>query len=232
LPERVLEKNPQQVIFVTGQGKVLSMGVEDFCAKRHYHTFDTDTATDFEALITLKEDDESDDDQLPIDSVVADEALFAKDQSEDASEEDEPLGAPLMSLNVGPHPLADALRTNLRCYNEYPFHTGDTLHTLKFLLADGLTIRGIREAFTITDPNAVQKFELVTATETFQVDIDAFVDVLLESDQYSTFGCLYVTSEGDFRSPAEEVAVATQEDDVVDLSVTAVTDVTTTISVS
>ena len=235
LPERVLEKNTQQVIFVTEQGKVLSMGVEDFCAKRHYETFDVDAAAAFEALINLlKGDDDSADDQPTIDSVVADETLFAKDQPEPepgASSEDEE-SASSLALNVGPHPLANILRKNLVLYTESPFYTGDTLHTLKFVLSDALSLASLREAFTISDPNAVQKFELVTATETFQVGIDAFVDVLLEADQWANYGCLYVTSQGDFRSPSEEVAVATQEDDVVDLSVTAVTGVTTTISVS
>lgn len=233
LPERVLEKNPQQVVFVTDQGKILSMCVEDFCHKRHYFTFDASFADSFEEIITTRDDDEVESDpaeegQSSIDDVVADEKLFSAEQSVKDK-------AGCLALNVGPHPLAEVLQSSLVGYVESPFHTGDTLHTLKFELSDSLTINGIIRAFLVSDPNSIQKFELSTATETFQVEIDTFVCVLLESDQWSNYGCLYITSNGCFRSHpdvgfiAQEVQPAAMEHgaaapdtSVIDLSVTAV----------
>lgn len=242
LSQNVLEKHPQQVVFVTDQGKVLSMGISEFAANRSYYNFNAKAAEMFDNLINPPEEDEELDEEDAailaegIDNVSPDETLFVSDAgpaTEESAEDDVVDSSPsVMRINVGPHPIADLLQANLVGYSESPFHTGDTLHTLKFTLGSGLTLANIRDAFKVSDPNAVQKFELETATETFQVDIDGFVDVMLEADSWITYGCLYITSEGDFRSPVDlvitEQQVATQptpvtvsqdDSDLIDLSV-------------
>lgn len=221
--QEVLEAHPQQVVFLTEAFKVLSMDVESFTAKRSY----VDMDSDIEALlgmITSPPVEDEEDVNLDIDNIEVDESLFPQTEQATAVEDlaastTEVPWAP--RLNVGPHVFAEALQSNFIAYSESPFHTGDTLHTLKFALSSNLTLADIRKAFTVSDPNSIAKFEVTSATGSFQVEVAGFVDVMLECVG-EDFGCLYVTSEGDFRAPPEveqPVEVTTVENTSIQVSV-------------
>ena len=202
-----LDDNPQQVVFRTEQGKILSMSIADFTAKRTYAIMDNQVADHLAQLDSILEESLDEEEQDMIDSVVADETLFAPETPPSTTDSaDSPVVAAL-TINVGPHPLATALQSNLVAYSESPYFNGDTLHTLKFRMQNvgGMSLADVRSAFQVSDPNSIQKFEVSTSVEKFQVEIYGFLDVMLEADQNGNYACLYVTSEGDFRAPAEEV---------------------------
>jgi hypothetical protein len=224
LSEAVLERNPQQVVFRTEQGKVLSMSVEDFTANRSFAVLDSVLAAHIAQIDSYFEEEDEEVTDL-IGGTQIEETLFAPELaplpvietvSTTVLERKAPASLPGLSINVGPHPLATALQSSLVAYTEAPYHNGDTLHTLKFLMQpNGLTLADVRSAFSVKDPNSIQKFELTTTVEKFQVEIVGFLDVMLESNQLDSMACLYVLSEGDFRAPAEDPVAETA---VIDLN--------------
>lgn len=233
LQEKVLEKFPQQVVFLTENNQILSMNVEEFTRARTFVGMSEKMASLLESIITPEDEEE---DTGDIDNVEVDGKLFVTDddQAEAAdSGEEEEAEQPTSSrtdlyANFGPHPKAQALADNLAVYSEAPMlPSGDTMHTLKFNIGDDLTLSDIRDAFRIDDPNSIQKFELTTSSQTFTVDIAGFVNVMLESYPYVDYGCLFVTTEGNFRDStkaeeeAAQVQVSVQATEIVRVSVEA-----------
>lgn len=219
LQEKVLEKFPQQVVFLTENNQILSMTVEEFTRARTFAGMSEKMASLLESIIVPDDEEEE---TGEIDSVEVDGKLFVTDDNgtEEESEEEEEQEQPTSSrtdlyANFGPHPKAQALADNLAVYSEAPMLPGgDTLHTLKFNIGDDLTLSDIRDAFRIDDPNSIQKFELTTSTQTFTVDIAGFVNVMLESYPYVDYGCLFVTTEGNFRDSSKVEDAASENSSI------------------
>lgn len=211
LSPTLLEENPQQVVFVTESKKILSMSVEAFLNRRVYIGFSSDLAAALKTAVdsaSVEEGEEGEETLVDISSIVPDPSMFVSAADQDQEDSDESDDQNLLSLNIGPHPTKAALESSLIGYTESPYHTGDTLHTLEFLLDGELSLEDIQKAFTSSDPNSVQKFELSTDYGTFQVDIDGVIGVMLKASNGFASGNLYITSAGDFRSSVNSPTVA------------------------
>lgn len=219
LTEEVLAENPQQVVFLTEAGAVLSATPEVFTARRTYIGMNnsiTEAVTGLPQL-AFEDDDEED---VDIDSTEVDEAQFAKvvgdlvdvangegddeDDGDDDGEEDDNL-----FINVGPHPHKEALESSFIGYRESPFHTGDTLHTLSFMMDDEVTLQMVHSAFSTYDPNAIQKFEVTLPTMgTLQIEHEGMVGVFVEANGSYCVAHLNLTTKGDFRAEINDAQAA------------------------
>ena len=210
LSTSILEKHPQQVVFLTDKEQILSITVSEFVRNRTYVGMSEKVAEAMGALpeLVFGSDDEDEDEEINIDDIDIDETLFNDGADPDAGteprddEEDEVESPPIraLSINVGPHPSKELLESSLVGYSESPYHSGDTLHTLSFKLGGGLTMEMVQAAFTSSDPNSIQKFEVQASADSYQVDIDGVIGVMLGATWYETTCRLYLTSPGDFRS--------------------------------
>jgi hypothetical protein len=117
---------------------------------------------------------------------------------------------PDFTLKIENHPLAEKLQDACVSYSEAPFHTGDTLHTIRFVLSADLSLSQIGDAFRVSNQDAIESFSIVNSYEqATNVSIDGYVGTFLETGINSrTYGVLYVTSVGDFRAPKEETISA------------------------
>jgi hypothetical protein len=221
----VLAVHPQQVVFLTEEFKVLSMQIPSFIGKRTFAGMDSDVDALLNLVVSPPPEEEEEVD-LNLDEVQVDETLFANPESEESEEEPdtsndtneetslgEAFSSNGLSINLGPHPLAGKLQDAFSGYIESPFHTGDSLHALSFEIGSYLSLADIRSAFSLSDPNGIDKFEVTSHSETFQVEIYGFVDVMLESSIYGSTdrAVLYITSEGDFRDPDKNTYVPREE---------------------
>lgn len=217
--ERVLEVNPNQVVFLTEQLQILSMTPEQFLNGRVYADIDTDVAAAMEVLTT--EQDDEDDEDIDLDSVEIDENAFTKlvgeiaegSDGDDQDTPDEPdtreetprvAQFNALKLNVGPHPIASDLESSFVGYSEAPYPTGDTMHTLRFALNGTLSLGNIADAFLLSDPNAIQTFEVTTNYEVSKVEVSAYAHTLLESSlTEGDVAVVYLLTNGDFRDRTE-----------------------------
>jgi hypothetical protein len=223
--ERVLERNPQQVVFITAKHEILSMTIEQFVVNRHYQGIDAEMAATIEAVTT--ESDGEYEEPIDLDAVTADEADFTKllgedisideddEDDEDADDSEPEIIESTLALNVGPHPLADLLESAFVSYTEVPSPTGDTHHILEFRL-EHLTLREINAAFFLPDENAIQVFTVTSGTETTKIEPEGFVCAMFKATPAGSFGCLYLSSPGNFRTKDDptysEAAVYMGED--------------------
>jgi hypothetical protein len=221
--ERVLEVNPHQVVFITEQLQILSMTPEQFLNGRVYTDIDTDVAATIQVLTSEQEDDD-DDEEIDLDSIEVDEDTFAKmlggtsvdeDDADSVEDDDNDLiEEPVVNtlqLKVGPHPIAADLERTFVGYTEAPYHTGDTLHTLRFELDGTLSLNNISDAFYPKDPNAIQTFQVSTLYETAKIEVHAYADTMLESSRAGDTAVVYLISEGVFRDRAEDTGVEQEE---------------------
>ena len=225
LSEKLKTKFPCQVVFMTEEFKVLSQSVDQFLASRSFFSMDS-RVEDLVASLSLKVED-IEPDGFDIDSQTISEDDDPLNQVSDSDDEDGDSviiiddeeeavesAASSLRLNLGPHLYADVLQKNIVAYEESPFHTGDTLHKLVFSLSPDLTLEIIRSAFLITDPNSIQKFEVVSGYETTVIDVDAYVHTLLSADQGLAYGTVYLLTDGSFRN--FESSVETHYEEVVE----------------
>ncbi len=223
LSPEVQAKNPVQVVFMTESHAVLSTDVETFIHRRTFTGMNPTLVSHLEAISDIAFDEDAEDDSvLDIGAISVDESQFrslvnAADTGETEDDEDgddDHDGAGELFLNVGPHPFKDALESSFIGYREAPlFHTGDTLHTLSFMLDEQVTMQMIHAAFNPVDPNAIQKFEItVPVLGSFQIEHEGTAGVFLESNGSFSVATLNLTTKADFRvdinSPVEEVVEA------------------------
>jgi hypothetical protein len=244
--EKILAAHPQQVVFLTESYQVLSMSVNDFLQGRVYAGLEATVAATVELLTTEQEGplDDVEIEDVAIESSLFDSMLETVETDDDIEEVPTEVGADNLSatlgLSVGAHSLAPALESSLIAYSEAPYHTGDTLHILRFTLDNGLTIKDVAQAFTLTDPNAIQSFEVKTNREILNVVIDSYVDTMYEANAFEDCITLYVLSAGMYRdnTPAvqeEPEEVILHDDPVTEVAADAIIDLnspTITISVS
>lgn len=216
LSAKVLEKNPQQVVFMSADAAILSMSIDRFVKNRTYDGM-SEPVSDLIAAIPgaalgapSVDDDEDDSDLIDLNQAVIDSALFTGGASEPEATTEEPQESGGLVINVGPHPLQRALESAALAYRETPFHTGDTLHEVQFLLSDELTLEMLHSAFSPADPNSIQKFEVVLENTRFAVDFSGVIGVMLSGIGSTAVGSLFVVSDGDFRgtvnASADQVA--------------------------
>lgn len=193
LSPEVLENYPQQVVFLTSKFKVLTQPIEMFVSSRTYQGIDANIES-LMAAVTAEPDPEADDVDIESidlgDETDVDESSVAE---EEASEETIPVFEPpqFAGLNLDSHFLS---------YNESPYHTGDTLHVLRFALSNELSIAQLRSVFRVSSDNSIESFVVDSVEERVSVDIYAFVQVFLEVGAGGdAVGCVYVLSQGDFR---------------------------------
>ena len=106
-------------------------------------------------------------------------------------------------------------------YTESPFHTGDTLHTLRFVLSDQLSLTEVANAFDISREDSITSFIVNNGYEiSTAVEIDGFAGAFLELNLgQPAFAVLYVTSAGHFRAVNYENNLPEKEDSVEDVEV-------------
>ena len=237
LNEKVAAKNPSQVVFMTEEKAVLSQSIEQFLASRKFYSMDAR----IEQLINevLAEEDEAIE-EPEIDAIIIEddeEVKFEQETEISSNVSEQPAVQHLLSINVGPHEIANLLTNSFVSYSESPFYNGDTLHKLVFRLGNGLTLDNLRSAFFIKDPNAIQKFVIQSAYEATMVDVDSYVDTLLEAANYGAFGAVHLLSAGAFRTTEEsiddvEIDVSEDDDIQVDMNVSADYETITTVDVT
>lgn len=225
LSQEVLEKFPQQVVFLTSKYKILTQDVDTFLRSRVYQGLDTNVISLMEALTTEPEPEEDDD--VDIDSVDIKVVKDGFEQIIASVEEDSEDGEDDNGIPVFEPAEFDglALDAHFLSYSESPYHTGDTMHTLRFALDRDLSIDQLRSVFRVTSATAIESFEIDSVEERVSVDIDAFVQVFLEVGAGGdAVGCVCVLSQGDYRAkqagdyapPAEaEQPVAQPEETVL-----------------
>ena len=217
LSDAVLEKFPRQVVFLTSKFKVLTQPIDMFIDSRVYQGIDEGVAALMAEVTSEPEPDE--DDKVDIDAVdLGDETVDESSVEDEGEAETIPVFEPAQfaGLNLDAHFLS---------YSESPYHTGDTMHTLRFALDRDLSIDQLRSVFRVTSATAIESFEIDSVEERVSVDIDAFVQVFLEVGAGGdAVGCVCVLSQGDYRAkqagdyapPAEaEQPVAQPEETVL-----------------
>lgn len=236
--DKVLAQHPNQVVFVTEQQQVLSMTPEHFLTGRVYEGLDNDVAAAVSYAITGP--NEEDEEDIDLDSIEVDndsfkelEAMASSDsysgtEDDDASEDDsntlveEDYDTSSELQFTSDNPTANAL--SLVSYSESPFHTGDTLHTLKFSLS-GTSLKDVAAVFSSP---SMKEFTVTTNTTKVNVVIDGYVATFLEAS-YEDIACVFLTSVGDFRADliqpfeqpteVEEVAQVSEQPNTVTIDV-------------
>ena len=219
LSGKLAAKFPPQVVFMTEEKSVLSLGIDSFLGSRVFTTMEPRIEQLLTAITTPEDelglDDEPEENEDPI------EGLTALVDPDDEGEQDaglpviDDVGRRDLRVNFGPHPSAELLQANLVDYSESPWYTGDTLHTLRFALEDGLTLETIRSAFIPSDPNAIQKFVISTPYEDTMVDIESYGATLYSTDEYRQYGAVTLLTAGDFRTYDGEIEDIQVDDDAV-----------------
>jgi len=233
LSKEAQEKNPPQVVFLTGSFKVQSMTIEKFVKNRNYVTMNEHVETLVNALTAPIEDEEDDEDAIDIDAIPLPEAsggeaveLDLGAQPDAATGEvyestgallatqaaAQPSREPVFKVIIEEDPeLAALLTERFISYSESmaPNGTGDTLHTLRFGLSPKLGLDTLNRAFGLDGP--VTTFTINSAVAPTQVDIDGFVQTFLEvvtpmgNFPSQSYALVQVTSRGDIRSKQEVI---------------------------
>ena len=206
LSQEVLEKFPQQVVFLTSKYKILTQDVDTFLRSRVYQGLDTTVISLMEALTT---EPEQEDDDVDIDSVdikvVKDgfEQIIASVE-EDSEDGEDDNGIPVFEpaefdgLDLDRHFLS---------YSEAPYHTGDTLHVLRFALDKELNIDQLRAIFRDSGQTpTIDQFIIDSTEERVEVSVYAFVQVFFEVGAGGeAVAAVHLLSSGDFRADTNEV---------------------------
>jgi len=226
LNPQLLDKFPQQVVFLSDSLKVLTQDVETFLATRTYYGSDAGIVNLIEALLSPNDqepetDADDDEDQAlsgaPQDDAVDIDSIDVGDtQIQETLTDDAPIFKPSLWNGVD-------LNKAFRGYRESPYHTGDTLHTLRFELTGGVTLDALNRAF---DYGNAENSVAGLVIDTFLVDCnqeyptsvvpDGFVGVFLEIDGSANgHGIVCLTSSGDFRARETQNPVETSTPQVL-----------------
>lgn len=203
----VLEKFPQQVVFLTSKYKILTQDIDTFLRNRVYQGIDPTVVSLMEALTTEPEPEEDDD--VDIDSVdLPAEKSFdsmvasTNEESEESEESEEDDTIPVFE----PAEFDGlALDRHFLSYSEAPYHTGDTLHVLRFALDRELNIDQLRAIFRDSDQNTptIDQFIIDSSEERVEVPVYAFVQVFMEVGAGGEgVAAVHLLSSGDFRADA------------------------------
>jgi len=205
LSQEVLEKFPQQVVFLTSKYKILTQDIDTFLRNRVYQGLDTTVISLMEALTTEPEPEEDDD--VDIDSVDIKVVKDGFEQIIASVEEDSENGEDDNGIPVFEPAEFDGLDLDRHflSYSEAPYHTGDTLHVLRFALDRELNIDQLRAIFRDSDQNTptIDQFVIDSSEERVEVQVYAFVQVFMEVGAGGEgVAAVHLLSSGDFRADA------------------------------
>lgn len=208
LSQEVLEKFPQQVVFLTSKYKILTQDIDTFLRNRVYQGLDTTVISLMEALTTEPEPEEDDD--VDIDSVDIKVVKDGFEQIIGGAEEESEDGEDDNGIPVFEPAEFDglALDRHFLSYSEAPYHTGDTLHVLRFALDRELNIDQLRAIFRDSDQNTptIDQFIIDSSEERVEVQVYAFVQVFMEVGAGGEgVAAVHLLSAGDFRADAPSV---------------------------
>ena len=207
LSQEVLEKFPQQVVFLTSKYKILTQDVDTFLRSRVYQGLDTNVISLMEALTTEPEPEEDDD--VDIDSVDIKVVKDGFEQVIGGAEEDSEDGEDDNGIPVFEPAEFDGLDLDRHflSYSEAPYHTGDTLHVLRFALDKELNIDQLRAIFRDSGQTpTIDQFIIDSTEERVEVSVYAFVQVFFEVGAGGeAVAAVHLLSSGDFRADTNEV---------------------------
>lgn len=206
LSQEVLEKFPQQVVFLTSKYKILTQDIDTFLRNRVYQGLDTTVISLMEALTT---EPEPEDDDVDIDSVDIKVVKDGFEQviggaEEDSEDSEDDNGIPVFE----PAEFDGlALDRHFLSYSEAPYHTGDTLHVLRFALDKELNIDQLRAIFRDSGQTpTIDQFIIDSTEERVEVSVYAFVQVFFEVGAGGeAVAAVHLLSVGDFRADTNEV---------------------------
>jgi hypothetical protein len=207
LKEETLENFPQQVVFITERGEVMTQTIEFFVAKRNFVTVNTQFEAAVEALIqsaNAEEPEIEDLDNIELPDEDQSKALEAFNESlggksdSDIIEVDDPVMVQPFTLVDSDHELADLLSGDFVSYTESPWTDGQVLHALKFSL-DELALEDLETVFV----KEHQRFVINTADCLTTLADAAPISIGLEVRGTVSYGCVYFSSKA---VPKEEVA--------------------------
>lgn len=201
----VLEKFPQQVVFLTSKYKILTQDIDTFLRNRVYQGIDPTVVSLMEALTTEPEPEEDDD--VDIDSVDIKVVKDGFEQVISGAEEESEDGEDDNGIPVFEPAEFDglALDRHFLSYSEAPYHTGDTLHVLRFALDRELNIDQLRAIFRDSGQNTptIDQFVIDSSEERVEVQVYAFVQVFMEVGAGGEgVAAVHLLSSGDFRADA------------------------------
>lgn len=206
LSQEVLEKFPQQVVFLTSKYKILTQDIDTFLRNRVYQGLDTTVISLMEALTT---EPEPEDDDVDIDSVDIKVVKDGFEQVIGGAEEDSEDGEDDNGIPVFEPAEFDglALDRHFLSYSEAPYHTGDTLHVLRFALDKELNIDQLRAIFRDSGQTpTIDQFIIDSTEERVEVSVYAFVQVFFEVGAGGeAVAAVHLLSVGDFRADTNEV---------------------------
>jgi len=201
----VLEKFPQQVVFLTSKYKILTQDIDTFLRNRVYQGIDPTVVSLMEALTSEPEpeDEEVDIDSVDLPAEKSFDSMVASTDEESAETEEEsddtiPVFEPAEFDGL-------ALDRHFLSYSEAPYHTGDTLHVLRFALDRELNIDQLRAIFRDSDQNTptIDQFVIDSSEERVEVQVYAFVQVFMEVGAGGEgVAAVHLLSSGDFRADA------------------------------
>lgn len=222
LKDEMLEKFPQQVVFLTSKLKVLTQDVDSFLSNRTFVEMDTRISALMANVVAPDDEFESDVDIDAIDlsdepaAVDPDANSIADPFADLAKLLPEPASQLFAADTAQESPASNAvpvflpevydglnLSSSFVSYAESPspMGNGDTMHVLRFQLSKSLNLDHLRQIFDMSaNSNALEKFVIDSEQERTEVTIDGFLEVFLEVDMGPTaFGAVYLTTSGDFR---------------------------------
>lgn len=192
---KVLDRHPQQVVFITSRSHLVSQDVESFLKRRTYMTMNSQVEMLLESVISAaveQEEEEEDFDtvELPADEVGVQTADGAPDQ--DYNE-----GSNFNLTNA--HPLAQMLADGFVSYTEAPWVEGMMMHCLRFTL-DELAVEDLQAIFI----EEGQAFTVRVQSQVMQFANGAADMVGLEVVGDTAVGCVYHLAARN--SATEEIA--------------------------
>lgn len=202
LQDSILTNYPQQVVFLTNNGKILTQDIDSFLASRTYVGTDDFIVSQVASIVAGPEEEV---DTESIDSIKLDEqdSDFEKfisgdagiESSTDNSDESIPVFEPPVFGGL-------ALNENFISYMEMPHHTGDTMCILKFALGSKLSLQDLNQTFNFSgkEDSALTHFIIDSEEERTEVEVNGFLSVLLETDSSgAAYGNVYLTVDGNAR---------------------------------
>lgn len=216
LSEAVLEQFPAQVVFLSDKMNVLTQDVETFLSSRTFHTIDTGVENLLRALLSPPDEDDVDESidniQLDDEPSILGEVVGDPDEGDDGID----MGDDSADVAIFTPQFFNGfdLDSAFVSYTEAPFHTGDTLHILRFALSPQLTLDHLKAAFDLSgETPAIEMFVVDCNHEhPTTVNVAGFVQVFLEvGADGNGVGAVYVTSSGDYRSQPEPTVEVVQQ---------------------
>jgi hypothetical protein len=202
----LLERFPNQVVYINASMQINTQPVEVFTKKRIYVGINQNVQALIEQLINPPQEEEEP--QIDIDEIDPDAgedgnalADLAAGFSEENSQADGEIPVFETPGWGGTLPLDESFVS----YTESPGFNGDTQHILRFSLSDQLSLSQLEAAFG-PGPGTIENFVVDSHEDRVEVPIDAYFGSFLEVDaDANAIGVVYLSTPGKFRLSGSEL---------------------------